>query len=108
MVDRPVLKRKPLSRQNVGKVGGAKAIRQQLVTEGLDKNLPNIRATSKQFKSASTVIRNQLIRYVSDYISEEIGLGKKVKNQNVFTTPATAPDAEVDVKEFESLPLKLV
>lgn len=100
MVDRPVLKRKPLRYQNVGKKS---ALKQSVQVEGLDKNLSKIRATSKQFKSASTVIRNQLIRYVSDYISEEIGLGKKVKNQNIFTTPATAPDAEVDVKEFESL-----
>jgi hypothetical protein len=95
--------KKPLRYQNVGKKGGAKAIRQQLVTEGIDKELPKIRATSKKFKSATTAIRNQLILYVSDYISEEIGLGKKVKNANIFSTPKTAPDAEVDIKEFESL-----
>ena len=57
-------------------MGGAKAIRQGLVTDGLDLNLQNIKATTKSFKS-SVGIRTQLIRYISDYISEEIGLGKK-------------------------------
>ena len=34
--------KKPLRYQNVGKKGGAKAIRQQLVTDGIDKNLSKI------------------------------------------------------------------
>ena len=100
MAERILARRKPVRFQRTGK---KTALKQAAQLEGLDTNLTKVGASSKKFKSATTAIRNQLILYVSDYISEEIGLGKKVKNDKIFSTPKTAPDAEVDIKEFESL-----
>jgi len=100
MADRPVLRRKPLRYQNVGRKS---ALTQSLSLKGLDPNLQNVGSFSKRFKSLTTTQRNQITRYVSDYISEEIGLGKKVKNPNIFTTPQTAPDGEISLDRFEKL-----
>ena len=71
--------------------------------KGLDKNATKIEPFSRIFKSTASEQRNQLTRYLSDYISEEIGLGKKVKDPSRFTTPASAPDGEVSIDEFAAL-----
>lgn len=101
MVDgRPVLRRKPLNKRNVGRKSKFK---QQIAVEGIDPNLEKIDSFSKQFKRLTVDQRNQITRYLSDYISEEIGLGKKVKNVGAFTTPATAPDGQIELDTFNRL-----
>ena len=70
---------------------------------GLDKNAAKIEPFSRIFKRTAVEQRNQITRYLSDYISEEIGLGRKVKDPNRFTTPASAPDGEVSIDEFAAL-----
>ena len=70
---------------------------------GLDKNAAKIESFSKIFDRTAAKQRNQITRYISDYISEEIGLGRKVKDPTRFTTPAAAPDGEVSIDEFAAL-----
>ena len=70
---------------------------------GIDKNAAKIESFSKIFERTAAKQRNQITRYISDYISEEIGLGRKVKDPTRFTTPAAAPDGEVSIDEFAAL-----
>lgn len=90
--------RKPLRYQNVGRKS---ALKQSLSITGLDPKLKDVGSFATQFKKLTVQQRNQMILYLSDYVSEEIGLGKKVKNPNIFTTPQAAPDGEIQVDEFE-------
>ena len=54
-------------------------------------------------KRTSVTVRNQIIRYVSDFISEDIGLSKKISDADtkLFTTPMSAPDGQIDIDAFE-------
>lgn len=71
-----------------------------------DPTLGQIRPAVKSKKEVSTSVRNQIIRYFSDYISEEIpGFGKKTPNADKFRrytglTGDVSPDAEVDISTF--------
>jgi|TARA_R100000030_G_scaffold83734_3_gene66741 hypothetical protein len=98
MAARPILRRKPLRYQNVGRKS---SLKQSLSLTGLDPNLKNVGSFAFQFKKLTVEQRNQMIRYLSDYVSEEIGLGKKVKNKNIFTSPEAAPDGEIQLDDFE-------
>ena len=73
--------------------------------EGLDLKLGNIEPFVKAEKRLTDQQRNQITRYISDYISEEIGLGKKMSgaNQAKYTTPQTAPDGQIDAEDFFKL-----
>lgn len=90
-----------LRNPNLPATGKSSGVKGSLEVTGIDPNLQNIASYSKKFKKLTTEQRNQMIRYLSDYVSEEIGLGKKVKNTKFFTSPAAAPDGEVDIQEFK-------
>ena len=77
--------------------------RAKIQIKGIDKNAAKIQSFANAFKNTTSVQRTQITRYLSDYISEEIGLGRKVKDPKRFTTPAAAPDGEVSVDEFAAL-----
>lgn len=90
--------RKPARYVNVGRKSKFK---QSLSITGLDPKLQDVGSFAAQFKKLTVVQRNQMIRYLSDYVSEEIGLGKKVKNKNIFTSPEAAPDGQIQIDDFE-------
>ena len=73
--------RKPARYVNVGRKSKFK---QSLSITGLDPKLQDVGSFAAQFKKLTVVQRNQMIRYLSDYVSEEIGLGKKVKKNLSF------------------------
>ena len=104
MAERVLAARKPLSRQNVGKMGGARAIRAQMEVSGIPtKTSRKLEDFATIHKRTSVTVRNQIIRYVSDFISEDIGLSRKIsdKDTKLFTTPMSAPDGQIDIDEFE-------
>ena len=74
-----------------------------------DPTLSQIKPAVKAKRDVSTSVRNQIIRYFSDYISEEIpGFGKKTPNADKFRrytglTGDVSPDAEVDIAQFAKL-----
>lgn len=80
-----------------------------LETINSDPTLGQILPAVKAKKDVSTSVRNQIIRYFSDYISEEIpGFGKKTPNAEKFRrytglTGDVSPDAEVDIAQFSKL-----
>ena len=49
--------------------------------------------------------RNTIARYLSDFISEEIGLGKKLSSQQakLFGNEDAAPDAAINIEQFTKL-----
>ena len=71
-----------------------------------DPTLGQIKPAVKAKKDVSTAVRTQIIRYFSDYISEEIpGFGKKTPNAAKFRQYTglegdVSPDAEVDINQF--------
>ena len=73
--------------------------------EGLDLKLGNIESFVQTEKRLTDSQRSQITRYISDYISEEIGLGRKMSNATKakYTTPETAPDGQIDTEEFFNL-----
>lgn len=79
-------------------------MKQKLRVDLQNPNLGSVAAIAKTYKSTTTQVRNQVIRYVSDYISEEIpGFGKKISSRDadrLFTTPATAPDGQMSAEDF--------
>ena len=62
--------------------------------EGLDLKLGNIEPFVAAEKRITVAQRNQITRYISDYISEEIGLGRKMSpgSMSKYLTPQAAPD----------------
>ena len=84
-------------------------IKQNVTVTNSDPNLTQVTGRAKAKKEVSTAVRNQIIRYLSDYISEEIpGFGKKTSRSQAFRdytglTGDVSPDAEVDIKAFEKL-----
>lgn len=86
-------------RMSAGKAG--------IEVTGVEKSMPNIKGQAKAKKDVSTSVRNQVIRYFSDYLSEEIpGFGKKTPNAQAFRnytglTGDISPDAQVDIPTFE-------
>lgn len=86
-----------------------KRVKGSLTQTNTDPNLGNIRQKVKAKKDVSTQIRNQVIRYFSDYISEEIpGFGKKTPNAQAFRnytglTGDVSPDAEFSITQFEKV-----
>ena len=73
--------------------------------EGLDLKLGNIEPFVQAEKRLTDSQRSQITRYISDYISEEIGLGRKMSSATKakYITPQTAPDGQIDTDEFFNL-----
>ena len=74
-----------------------------------DPTLSQIKPAVKAKKDVSSSVRTQIIRYFSDYISEEIpGFGKKTPNAAKFKRYTglegdVSPDAEVDINQFAKI-----
>lgn len=73
--------------------------------EGLDLKLGNIEPFVAAEKRITVAQRNQITRYISDYISEEIGLGRKMSSGSMskYLTPQAAPDGQIDTEQFFNL-----
>jgi len=73
--------------------------------EGLDLKLGNIEPFVAAEKRITVAQRNQITRYISDYISEEIGLGRKMSSGTMskYLTPQAAPDGQIDTEQFFNL-----
>ena len=78
----------------------------KIETINSDPTLGQIMPAVKAKKQVTTAVRTQIIRYFSDYISEEIpGFGKKTPNAAKFKQYTglegdVSPDAEVDINQF--------
>lgn len=73
--------------------------------DGLDLKLGNIEPFVAAEKRVTIAQRNQITRYISDYLSEEIGLGRKMSSASMakYLTPETAPDGQINTDQFFNL-----
>ena len=84
-----------------------KGSKSSITITNTDPQLTKVATKARAKKDISSTVRSQITRYLSDYLSEEIpGFGKKTANSQQIKkytglTGDVAPDAEVNVKEFE-------
>lgn len=88
------------------RAGGSPTSKKKAVETIIEKpiNKGKILALRRKYDKEATALRNVAVKIVSDFMSEELaGFGKKLTKtqEQKFVTPQAAPDAVVDVDQFQ-------